>query len=67
MCLGKIKHDTYFKKMVSLTNLCKLSDKNPNISYDIEKAMGIADKILCDMLIELGYQDIIIQYKKIGW
>jgi hypothetical protein len=55
--LSKQEHDIYYKRMKSLT---KVTD-------DIERAMSLADKMLCDILIKLGYGDIVGEYKKIGW
>ena len=35
-------------------------------SQDIEEAHGSADKILCSLLVSLGYEDIVKEYDKIG-
>ena len=34
-------------------------------SWDTECAHGDADSILCEFLIDLGYDDVVIEYSKI--
>lgn len=34
-------------------------------SVDIEIAHGDADDVLCDLLISLGYEDVVIEYNAI--
>jgi len=33
---------------------------------DTEEAHVIADRVLCDLLSELGYRDVVTEYEKVG-
>jgi len=43
-------------------NQLKLIQQN----HDKEEAHREADKVLCDLLTTLGYEDIVAEYQKIG-
>jgi hypothetical protein len=39
--------------------------KEANADSDTESAHGWADQVLCELLVALGYQDVVDEYDKI--
>lgn len=39
-------------------------EANPN-NWDIEKTHSEADKILCELLTDLGYADVVAEWEKV--
>ena len=54
--------------MASIKRIKRYLDKLETIarSTDTEAAHGDADRVLCDLLNELGYTDIVREYNAIG-
>ncbi len=44
----------------------KMKEINNNHRVDFELVHIEADELLCELLTELGYEDVVNEYKKIG-
>lgn len=53
--------DKYYIKETALATLSECQEYT-----DIEAAHSIADNVLCSILIELGYEDVVLEYNKIN-